>query len=115
MGITYTKNFNLTKGRPGIPRIQDANLEIIDEALAEGLAYPFVPAQPRVPERDGNGGVEDRQQNSISVGIKSLEVGPGLVLRDQGDGCFIIELADKHVFQEELNAKKAERDDAKRT
>jgi predicted nucleic acid-binding Zn-ribbon protein len=27
------------------------------------------------------------------VGIKSLEAGKGLVLRDQGDGQFIIELA----------------------
>lgn len=29
------------------------------------------------------------------IGIKSLEVGPGLVLRDQGDGAFIIELEGK--------------------
>jgi hypothetical protein len=32
--ITYTKHFNFTKGRPGVPRISDANLEIIDEELA---------------------------------------------------------------------------------
>jgi hypothetical protein len=29
------------------------------------------------------------------IGIKSLEIGPGLVLRDQGDGAFIIELEGK--------------------
>ena len=100
MPVSYTRNFSFTKGRPGIPRISDANLDIMDEELANAQAYPFVPNQPLPPTREfaaGNVGVEQRQQEAASkgygVGIKTLEVGPGLVLRDQGDGCFIIELA----------------------
>jgi hypothetical protein len=84
--IGSTDNFYLTTGRPIVPRIADENLRRIDELLAQAMAYPYVPNL-----------LSGAEGKTVGVHIKTLEVGAGLVLRDQGDGCFIIELAPTKV------------------
>src|ERR1019366_620298 len=67
MGISYTRNFSFTKGRPGLPRVSDANWDLVDEELANAQAHPFVPNQPRPPivaQSGGNAAVEQRQMPS---------------------------------------------------
>lgn len=89
--LKETKNFHLTLGRPSVPRISDDNLQKIDDALAQAHAYPYVPNQRKTWGVSASGHVIT--QDHTNVGIVSLEVGPGLVIRDlAGDGQFRIEL-----------------------
>ncbi len=78
--ISHTLNYNFTKGRPIVPRIADANLDLLDTILARIEASPYV-----LKGTDG--------EQTVGQRIQTLEVGPGLVLRDKGDGCFVIELS----------------------
>ena len=130
MGISYTRNFSFTKGRPGLPRVSDANWDLVDEELANAQAHPFVPNQPRPPivaQSGGNAAVEQRQKeysaaSLVGIGIKSLEAGPGLILRDHGDGCFFIALALENINEHQhvalrtfANTPSQAETDAKRT
>ena len=94
MPARTTLNFNFVQGKPGVPRIHDLNLDAIDTAIAEAMAYPYVPHQVKT---HGTSVVDGRlvTQSNAGVGIKSLTVGKGLVITDTtGDGDFEISLAE---------------------
>lgn len=79
MNPNETLNYKFQKVRAHAPRVMQANLDAIDAALANIEVHPYA---------------RSRKTGKLTA-VKTLEVGDGLILDDDGEGNFTISLATK--------------------